>query len=148
MRKFTSKRSALLAVIGVLVVASAAIAYFSSTGSGTGTGSATIAAGAVSVTVTPDSTWSKTGDVVTFTVNATNTGSSDVLADIDDAAVSFTDHANCPDDSFEIDEITGGPEQIAPAGNANIGTVLVSLNETDSLQDACRSGISLTVPTK
>ena len=147
MRVLKTKRSALLGVVGVLVVASAAIAYFSSTGSGDGTGSATIAAGAVDISVTPDTTWSKTGDVVTFTVNATNTGDSDVLADINDAAVSLTDHADCPDGSFTIGTITGGAEQIAPGGNADIGTVAVTLNETDSLQDACRSGITLTVPT-
>jgi hypothetical protein len=51
MRKFTSKRSALLAVIGVLCISAAAVAYWTTTGSGTGTGTAGSDSG-VTVTVT------------------------------------------------------------------------------------------------
>jgi hypothetical protein len=49
MRKFTSKRSALLAVVGVLAISAAAIAYWTTTGSGTGSATTGTAA-AVTVT--------------------------------------------------------------------------------------------------
>ena len=148
MRKFMSKRSALLAVVGVLAISAAAIAYFSSVGSGTGTGVVTATTGAVAVTVTPDTTFTKIGDTVTFTVNATNNGTSDVFAAIKNANVVINKPASCPTGSFTLGTITNASKQLAANGGAgDIGTIPVTLNETNSLQDACLAGITLTVPT-
>jgi hypothetical protein len=73
MRIFKTKRSALLAVIGVLAVSAAAIAYWTSTGTGTGSGQAGTVANSVVLTGTVQGgTLAPGGPARTVTFTAAN----------------------------------------------------------------------------
>lgn len=145
MRILKTKRSALLAVVGVLVVSAAAIAYWTTSGSGTGSGSAgsntavTVAvtsspsglvpggdAQAVGITLTnPVTTKQYVTDVVlTITSVAKATGAPAGTCSADDFAVVDPEWTARELDGEEVVELTG----------ATLAMVNAATN-----QDACKN---------
>ena len=135
MRTFTSKRSALLAVIGVLVVSASAIAWLSASGSGSGTGSVVETSDAMTLT-SSIAALDNIGDSDTITVYAANPGSS--VQHVDDVTIEPVEAAGCPDGSFVVTDITPLDADVPPTDAATaIATATVTFTNVDSAQNAC-----------
>ena len=136
MRKFTSKRSALLAVIGVLVVSASAIAWLTATGSGTGTGNVLETSDNMTLTSAVD-TFSNLGDSHTITVSALNVGSSN--QHIEGVTIGADEQNGCPDGSFVVGPVTvlSAANDIAAGANPAVATATVTFTNLDEAQNAC-----------
>lgn len=141
MRKFFTKRSALLAAVLAIAITAVAAAYLSSTGAGSGTGATSEATDSVTlVGTTPDIT--HIGDSQTMTIAGTNDGSSPTKV----ASISVGDvtlPSGCPAGSFEFGEPQETGTQIAAGATETVGTVSVTLVNKDAVQDACLAGFSV-----
>ena len=145
MRKFTSKRSALLAVVGVLAVSAAAIAYWTASGSGSGNGSVVAGNGAVALTSSVDSPSTIfPGGGSDITYYATNDSDTDVYVTSVSATVNAL-AANCADGDFSIATVNQGvvvpahtttPQELPTKGH-------LAFANSGADQDACKgTGLS------
>lgn len=143
MHKFTKKRIA-LGALGLLVVAGAAVAYFTTTGSGDGNAKVGTSSALTISAVSASPLYPGTSSVVTFKVNNPSTGHQFVtkvkLKEV--KAYEEEAHTNlipgCKSEWFSMPEVT--ENQDVPAGETpltNTGT-LTFLNQPVS-QDACKN---------
>ena len=137
MRIFKTKRSALLAVVGVLAISAAAIAYWTASGTGQGTGSVGSDAGVSITDVTFAGPLYPGGSTtVTYTVNNL---SSDATAKVDkvvqDGAVSGLP-AGCVAADLSFAPSTVNTE-IAKSGSVT-KTGTLSMANTNLNQDKCK----------
>jgi hypothetical protein len=149
LRKFTKKRYLALAVVAVLAITGAAIAYFSSSGSGTGQASVgTSHALSVSFGTTTGTMYPGTGtSTVPYTItNPTGSGvqnlSSTSVAMADDGHGNITDHgtavSGCLATWFTPVDHPPAYGEISDGGSVS-GNVTVTMADVNSSQDNCKS---------
>jgi hypothetical protein len=151
LRRFINKRAmAALTVVGVLVVAGAALAYFSSTGSGTGSatvGSSTAFTVAVSpATGGPLYPGSGTQNLA-YTVNNPSSGAQNLSATTASVASSGANITSggvavpgCLAADFTATNTapTPLPQNLAGGATSTGGSVAVTMTNTAANQDACQ----------
>jgi hypothetical protein len=146
MRRFTMKKRVLIpvSIVTVLIVAGAAIAYFTSTGSGTatatvGSGSAVTLHGTAATTLYPGTTSS-----VSFTVDNPSAGAQRV-GTIHLASVS-TDagHSGCVLTDFTMPDVVANQSFPNGNGQAVTATGTLTMANTGVSQNACQ-GAPLTL---
>lgn len=143
--KFTKKRALIaLAVVGVLAVTGAALAYFTSSGSGSGSASVGSDAGVTIDPVTFDDTLYPGGSTtVHFTVNNSSTTSSakvgQVVADTSGGNTNGISGlpAGCSASDFTYTPGTALNTSIDPSDSVD-GTGTLAMADSTSNQDACK----------
>jgi hypothetical protein len=150
MKRWTKKRTFIAGGIGTVVIAAAAIAYFTTTGSGSGT--ATVgSSSAVTLHATISQTlYPGTSSPVTFTVDNPSPGRQRVGTISLQSITPDAGHSSCstaisggnPD--FSMPNVT--VNQTFPNGNGQTVTPTgtLTMNDTGVSQDACQ-GATLTV---
>jgi hypothetical protein len=147
MLKFTKRRATVvLGVIAVLVVAGAAIAYWTAGGSGTGSAATASGAGSLTVNQTGTLTAMYPGDSAQ-TLSGTFDNPTGALVHVSQVAVSIssvTKNGNpvvgCDDSDYTL---SGSPMTVnaeVPAGNGkgNWTGATIQFNDKASNQDACK----------
>jgi hypothetical protein len=156
MKKFVSKKSAVLGLVVAVVVAATAIAYWSASGSGTGTGTTDnpAAAGALSVSNpvgVGDVTFPGDSGAITGTITNNNDYAVNVTSLTSAISTGSAESACDGDDNFSVDNLrlvdgqgaTLTAKQLAEGQSvAYAGTF--SFDETDALQDGCK-GVTTSV---
>lgn len=145
MRKFTSKRSALLAVVGLLAVSAVAVAYWTTTGSGSGSGSVKSANGTVTLDgVVVGALAPGQASNVTFT--ADNPGATDLrVGTIHLDSISASNPA-CNVSDFSMADVVANETVLHGATDQALSAVgsLAFANDPVNSQNACK-GVTLTL---
>jgi hypothetical protein len=145
MRKFVSKRSALIAVVGALVVSTAAIAYWTQGGSGTGSGTAGSTTGiTVNQTSAPSSDLWPGGPAVALSGNFDNPNAGGVVIASVTAVVSSVTNGGtglgaCTPADFAIGGSAAGSTVPAGTGTGAWSGLTLELLNTASNQDKCKN---------
>ena len=142
MRILKTKRSALLAVIGVLSLSAVAFAWLSTTGSGSGSG--TVTASAVNLDLTSDApVLTATDDTAEINIYAANTG--DSASNVGGVtAVPTPVNDDCNPASFTISNPTETGDQVpADSTGTVVATATVTFVNLDEDQDACLEGLTI-----
>ena len=161
MRILKTKRSALLAVIGVLCISAAAIAYWTTTGTGTGSGTAGTDADNVVVTGTVTGLMAPNGDGRTVNFTAANPAAFDQsisnihLVSVDayptaaDRTANTNEISGCGGvnaltEDFRMADVPVNPATDGDIGRGATAQVLTAsgtlfMNNLDTSQDACKN---------
>ena len=142
MRILKSKRSALLAVVGVLSLSAVAFAWLSASGSGDGTGSVTAAS--VNLDLTSDApVLTATDDTADINIYAANTG--DSASNVGGVtAVPTPVNGDCDPNSFTISNpAETGTEVPADSTGTIVATATVTFVNLPKNQDACLDGFTI-----
>jgi hypothetical protein len=142
-RKALKKKRTLvtLAVVGVLAIAGAAFAYWTTTGSGSGSGSVSSTAGPLTLHGTISSALSPGGNSkVAFTADNAN-GSSELVGTIHAEVAVDAEHAaaGCKASDFAIADTA--ENQVIAAGASGVELAhegLITMADTTENQDACQ----------
>jgi hypothetical protein len=138
-RRFTKKRAwvALTAVLA-LAITGAAVAYLTSTGGGTGSGNVTATSQSLSITFSQPAL-THIGETQSVGIYATNSGTSpEYFSGLTAFSVGSADTTKCPTGSFTAaTPTTTGQEIAADSAPHQVGTVSVTFNDLQAVQDGC-----------
>ncbi len=155
MRKYLSKKSAILGSLIVVIAAATAFAYLSSTGKGSGSGTTSGAVSQMNLT-SSDPTLANIGDSKTITVTASNSNASPQA--MEEVTISVAaKNSDCPSESFTLGGATATSKTLSsnvnvPAksgttnGTAQVASTTIQFNNNASAaQNACLSGYDITL---
>jgi hypothetical protein len=146
-----------LIVVGVLAVAGAAVAYWTSTGTGSGTATVGTTQNLTITPVTFTGTLYPGGTAATSAITINNPGSADVQVTnlgLDTAqptsgpqigsGIGGLPAAGCPAADFTFNANLGGPVNVPAGGSVVVNSATLSMANTTSNQNACK-GRTLTI---